>query len=437
MVVAFFVGLLSAFVLIIAGIVVYWYIRPNASSVSPWLIQKTWDVGGEGRHQAFTDMVHWRGDFYLAYRVARNHMDLRSKLVVMRSPDARAWLTVAELREEGEDLRDPKLVVIRDRLFLYALKNRSTIVKSYTTVCTSSQDGETWDPWQPVEPEGWVFWRPVSNDNKTWYVVATWRTYTSSNLLRSSDGINWHNVSVVYTGDLHGEVSLAFLSDRELVCAARVAGETAIHVLGGSTDTTLIGISKPPFTQWSFYRSDVARLDGSVLFRYRGQAYAAARFEPEARHMLLKRGNAICRKRTALYLIDEDALIYLSDLPSGGDTAYPGVVVYGDDLYVSYYTNDIQRDYPWCIGMIKPTKVRIARIRLSSLPENRMAALALTRRSTDVIRLPPRLGTATEPFRPTGPMVQRLPARAHHPLRRQVDARAGHCLVPPSSVGGP
>lgn len=34
---------------------------------------------------------------------------------------------------------------------------------------------------------------------------------------------------------------------------------------------------------------------------------------------------------------------------------------------MTYYTNDIDRDYPWILGMLSPSSVRMARIDLASL----------------------------------------------------------------------
>jgi hypothetical protein len=60
-------------------------------------------------------------------------------------------------------------------------------------------------------------------------------------------------------------------------------------------------------------------------------------------------------------------LVYLTDLPSAGDTSYSGVVRRGDELYVSYYKNEIDRDYPWIVSMISPSSIRLARVDLPSL----------------------------------------------------------------------
>ena len=96
--------------------------------------------------------------------------------------------------------------------------------------------------------------------------------------------------------------------------------------------------------------------------------YAVGRFEPPARGIVLRNGNFLCRKRTSLFLIQEDGLVYLSDLPSAGDTSYPGTVINGEYLYICYYTSSIDRDYPWFIGLLLPTNIRMAKIQLPTIP---------------------------------------------------------------------
>jgi hypothetical protein len=95
--------------------------------------------------------------------------------------------------------------------------------------------------------------------------------------------------------------------------------------------------------------------------------YAVGRYQPARTAPLSKQGSVLAKKRTSLFLVKEDGLTYLSDLPSAGDTAYAGAVIRGSDAYVCYYTSRIDRDYPWIAGMIGATDIRMAKISLPSL----------------------------------------------------------------------
>ena len=68
-------------------------------------------------------------------------------------------------------------------------------------------------------------------------------------------------------------------------------------------------------------------------------------------------------------IVDEKGLTHLSDLPSAGDTSYPGVVIVDGYVYICYYTSNIKRDYPWVIGMFAPSDIMMAKISVKSLEE--------------------------------------------------------------------
>jgi hypothetical protein len=127
-------------------------------------------------------------------------------------------------------------------------------------------------------------------------------------------------------------------------------------------------VADPPFDEWTpLVKSTVTRLDGPSLFSYHGRIYAVGRYQPHVAGPFGWQGSIFGQKRTSLFLVREAGLVYLADLSSAGDTSYSGVVQRGDDLYVCYYTSNIHQDYPWILGMVSPTSIRMARIHLPSL----------------------------------------------------------------------
>ena len=59
--------------------------------------------------------------------------------------------------------------------------------------------------------------------------------------------------------------------------------------------------------------------------------------------------------------------MHLADLPSSGDTSYPGATIVDGKVYISYYSNDPGRDYPWLWGMLRPTRIQMTAIDISDL----------------------------------------------------------------------
>ncbi len=352
--------------LIAGGFLLYWFVRPNRASVNPGLEMETWDIVADGTHNANTDLIYWNNSFYLVHQTSPYHFGTkRSRLIIRQSSDAHNWETVAEFRVPEAELRDPKFAAVGNRLFLYALKNVRWTAEPHTTLYTFSEDGSTWRPFVDIAPEGWLFWRPKTCDSVTWYVPAYWHEHGESILLQSNDGINWSTVSRIYEGERNDETAIEFLPDRRIVATSRLEGSGSIF--GDAQASTLIAVASPPYSDWSYTKSQITRLDGPCLLPYGGKIFAIGRYQADRTPTVSEQGSIFSKKRTSLFLVKEDSLTYLSDLPSAGDTSYAGAVILGDALYVCYYTSPIGRDYPWILGMLTATNIRMAKMPLSSL----------------------------------------------------------------------
>jgi len=186
----------------------------------------------------------------------------------------------------------------------------------------------------------------------------------------SSDGRTWEQVSVIHAGDANDETAIEFLPDGRLLATARLE-VTPDAVLGNARAGTAVAIAAPPYVEWSEHRVDTTRLDGPNLFSLDGRVFAVARWQPGPYGPLTRMASTLARKRTALYRVEPTRIVWLSDLPSAGDTSYAGVVRRGDDLYVDYYTSRPDRDYPWLLGMFLSSDVCMARF-----PVERLLALS-------------------------------------------------------------
>jgi hypothetical protein len=370
-----FLLVLAVLFLTLSGVMVWWYIRPNRAHIrhNPELQMETWDVANDLLHNSNTDMILVDGVFYMVHAVSPFHFaDTGCHLVLKKSLDGHTWESLAQFMSPGEDIRDPKLAWINGRLLLYALVNRSIDPEPYATVVCWSQDGcKTWSPFQKIEHEGWLLWKPKTRDGMTWYAAAYWWEHGKSVLFKTYDGIHLEKVADIHQGnDRNDETDIEFLPDGRMIATARIEGsfkETDLEVITGHTGgCTKIFTAEPPFTKFSqTTASHVTRLDGPALFRYNQRIYAVGRFQPEINNFLMKQGSALARKRTAIFEVKENELVWLSNVPSAGDTSYAGVALKGEDLYFVYYTSAIHHDYPWIIGMFNPTAIRMACIPMS------------------------------------------------------------------------
>jgi hypothetical protein len=218
-----------------------------------------------------------------------------------------------------------------------------------------------------VGEPGWLLWEPKTHDGVTWYATGYWHEHGRSALFKSVDGLEWERVSDIYEGERNDETANEFLPDGRMLVTARLEGDDRAWHQGSKNAATLLAVAEPPYTEWTTTRSLTTRLDGPALFSYNGRVYAVGRYDPEGRETWYGMSSLLGRKRTAIYEVTPDALIHLSDLPSAGDTSYAGAVIRDDDLYISYYTSNPERDYSWLLGLVMPSDVLMARIPLAKL----------------------------------------------------------------------
>jgi hypothetical protein len=252
-------------------------------------------------------------------------------------------------------------------LLLYALPNNGFEPEPYGTVVAVSSDGQTWSSFADVGEPGWLLWEPKTFDGETWYATAYWHEHGRSALFKSVDGLAWERVSAIHEGDRNDETANEFLPDGRMLVTARLEGDDRAWHQGSRNAATLLAVAEPPYSDWATTRSLTTRLDGPALFRYNGRVYAVGRYDPEGREKWYGMSSLLGRKRTAVYEVRPDALVYLSDLPSAGDTSYAGVVTHGDDAYISYYSSDTRRDYAWLLGALLPSDILMARVPLARL----------------------------------------------------------------------
>lgn len=365
-----FITGLWVFGVFLGSVFMFWYLRPNSANIDASIVSESW-VAVTGQHNSNTDLIYWNKTnlMYLIHDKRPFHFGSGDpRLILWSSTDAHNWEYLTNFSVEGNDIRDPKFAIIGDRLFLYALKNVGVIADPYQTIYTYTDDGITWTPFQEIAQPGWLFWRPKTYDNITLYVPAYWHEHGQSILLNSTDGINWNIVATIHVGEANDETAIEFLSDGRMICTGRLEGK-ADTLFGSSNASTFIAISSYPYTDWTNkIKSRVTRLDGPVLFKYEEKIFAIGRDQVGPRTYFTELGSIFSRKRTSVFVVNQTSgLTYLTDLPSGGDTSYAGVIMNGSELYVSYYTSDITKDYSWILGMISDSDIRMARLNLTAL----------------------------------------------------------------------
>jgi len=285
--------------------------------------RRIWDAAP---HNAFTDLAHFKGAWYCAFREGEGHVSDDGRLRVLRSVDGETWSSAALMDWDGGDVRDAKLSIAPgDRLMLNGavrfLEPRDG--NKHQSVTWLSSDGETWDGPHAC-PTGLGTWRW----SVTWHDgVAYSFGYSGKDaggcLYKSADGIAWEVVLDNAYPDVESygnESSLVFLDDGTGHCLLRRDGEGVNAVLGTAS---------PPYTEWAWKDLGI-RMGGPKMIRL-----------SDGRFLAVVRLYGDDDRRTGLCTIDAERAepTEVLALPSGGDTSYAGAVELDGTVWISYYSS--------------------------------------------------------------------------------------------------
>ncbi len=319
----------------------------------------------------------------------------------------------AALLPGGRDIRDPKLVQMGDKLYLYAISRlpgghyRDLLGDAWTLRSESDDGGFTWtDPVQTyadVDDSGtetfWGFWRYAtrhwtdgSSALQTLYALGYDDGDKMVGMFASDDGITWQKSSIVVDSydDVPSEAELHFYGQNQETAVAIVRMDNQGILQDGQS---AICTSQAPFATWECGRRIEQRLDGPDWFS--GDVAGAHR------EFVVARKHLPCTdKRTAIYELRGDLsdptadvqVCEVEELPSAGDTAYTGLVGLGGDKYLtSWYSSTIPTtgDVPWLQGTFEPSDIWTANLDFSTVP-------------TDVCNPPPDKVACEAPALPSG-----------------------------------
>lgn len=300
-------------------------------------VQKIWD---KGTHAAFTSLIEFNGKYYCSFREGYSHIfdengNAEGHIRILESTDGETWEPVLDKGIEGIDCRDPKLCVTPDGRIMVLFGGslyRDRKLMSQQGYVMFSKDGRTYsepekivyDP-KPENASNWL-WRVTWNGN-TGYGVS----YGSGDegrtliLYETSDGINYKHVKAFDVEGFPNETTLRFLPDGKMLMMVRYDDYDEEKDSRG-----VWGVADAPYTDWNLKRMGLKIGGQDFLVLDDGTVLAGTRSYAIGNHCktIILRGN-----------LDGDFQEVFT-LPSDGDTSYPGMLVVGDELWMSYYSTD-------------------------------------------------------------------------------------------------
>jgi len=207
------------------------------------------------------------------------------------------------------------------RLMLVAVgANRKVSPSRHQTFAWFSTDGRDWGDPTTIGQENFWLWRVTWHDGKAYGVGYDTAGGRLTRLYRSTTGRTFDVlVERLFDEGSPSEASLAYLPDETCLCLLR---------RDGRPNSAMLGRARPPYTEWRWSDLGVPVGGPRLIVLADGRLLAAGR---------LYDGSV----RTSLMWLQTDppALKEWLKLPSGGDTSYPGLVVYDGLLWVSYYSS--------------------------------------------------------------------------------------------------
>jgi len=295
-----------------------------------------------GEHNAFTDLIRFKGKFYLTFRSCPDgHMvHPTSSIIILSSTDASQWKQMHRFSVARRDTRDPHFLAFKERLFVYTgtwysgettLRREDYDLNKHLGYAVWSEDGANWHG--PIMLEGTFghyIWKANTFDGKAYLCGRRKRNFAipprgegslvESAMLESDDGLIWRTRTLFQevNGD---ETAFQFEADGSIIAISR-RGRDKAQVLR----------SRWPYTQWE--RKDLDRYIGGPLLAVWGGRYVVG-----------GRKNAGDRGyKTSMCWLVGDQLHEFAELPSGGDNSYPGFVELSPSRAIMSWYSSHERD---------------------------------------------------------------------------------------------
>ena len=354
----------------------------------------------EGRHNGFTDLAYFQGEFYLAFRTGTYHGSGASgegggKTIVLRSADGITWDEDGVFEVKGFiDTRDPKFLQIEDRLVLYVISWPDVSQPDKTSVVYGFErlGKGRWS--EPLNCASYIFWRPRKWQDK--YVVAgyEWKIDEQQKwnfrvvLHQSSNGLDWEKISTIVDYGMDANETDLFVENDKLVAYSRTEES--------GNNEMLISTYIPDENRWETVTSG-RMIHAPCVFLDKKRKFIIGRYcsQSEERFKELQvdwkkftrygknpveEGYQTVAEatgvdpvrveeyhhglRTGMFMMDGTKPRLVMELLSAGDSSYPGVVQYGDEYVISDYSMHeyypvIRKSRDW----ETPSDIYVSRIR--------------------------------------------------------------------------
>lgn len=290
-------------------------------------------VARDGMHNAFTDLVHWQGAYWVSYRRGTAHASIDGEAVVSVSVDRTRFRQAAALKVPGDN-RDPKLVPVSPDVLAMIFP---TWVGGYARrdldqYVAFSRDGFTWSAPRRILGKGDWLWR-VRRHGDTFFGLiericpADEPVPLRLRLVTSPDLVTWQPLAEVGGDRGLNEADIVWRPDGEAWIVARGLGQPGFSWFASA---------RPPYTEWDVQPLDTI-IHAPVLLEHAEQLYVAGRRIADAE------GDALfpflSRPSLGVWRVTRGKVEPVMRIPATGDCSYPGLIKDPEGrICLSYYS---------------------------------------------------------------------------------------------------
>ena len=287
-------------------------------------------------HTAFTSLIEYKNDIYLAFREGPNHVPTNISeygIIKVLKKEGEKWNELSILENPDMDLRDPFFIVMEGKLRMYCGYNQfvgESNTYQHSGTAYADFDGNEWSDFKIVKHDApHIVWIWKIRKYKDCYYGVGYLEGEKPILFSSEDGDDWKTVSILDVEGIVSEADLNFIGDSLSIWLRK---DTP------SGSPSYLGNSNYPFTEFEW--------------REMNNSLACPEFfcHPESKQTW------ICGRE---YLTDNDGkvskvivscyeLVKRQDLrkfilvneSQGWDKGYPSFLMLNEELLLSYYCYD-------------------------------------------------------------------------------------------------
>ena len=296
-------------------------------------VTKIWD---QGLHNAFTDLLRFNNAFYCTFREGSAHVKGNDGTArVIRSTDGKNWSSVALLKIDGKDIRDPKLSVTPDNRIMVLMDveennaGKVTSRKPYVSFSGTAGNDFSFPAASGMDKTAasWSDWVWRVTWNKGIGYAINYQSAGGIYLLKTKDGTYFEKVSKIEIDGQPNESTIRFDKNDKMYVLIRREMKDKMGVLA---------TSNAPYQDWTFNYMNQRVGGPNFLFLNDTTLCIGSRLYPAEETA----GSGNTKHLSAVFIADIKGKVNkVIPLPSGGDTSYPGLVVYDGYLWYSYYSS--------------------------------------------------------------------------------------------------